>query len=207
MTRKLGYVLDIGSGHRPHSDATHLCDLYVNYNVERGKSLIIDERPFVCCSIEYLPFKSDAFYFVYACHILEHVANPSRAIDELVRTSSAGYIETPTAFSEYFYGWPFHRWTVNFKSNRFIFKSKQYSQSLINTNMLYNRNFAMKALHHLSDLIFGLHYLRVIWGHKGKDIFVRRIVVRNPKTCLCLYRQHNLLLVSQLSRYLKEIFQ
>ena len=112
-------VLDVGSGHRPHEDATHLVDLLPEDNTERGNSMKILGRPLVLATVEKLPFKDKTFDYVYACHVLEHAINPASACAELMRVSRAGYIETPSPFYEQGYnyprpdrGWSFHRWFV-----------------------------------------------------------------------------------------------
>ena len=64
-------ILDVASGGRPHAAATHLCDA-LEENLERGSDLKHDQRPFVYADIEQLPFKTGAFGFVYAVHVLEH---------------------------------------------------------------------------------------------------------------------------------------
>ena len=56
-------ILDIGSGHHPRVDATHLCDLYVKSNKERGGPLLINDRSFIRCDIQHLPFKENQLCF------------------------------------------------------------------------------------------------------------------------------------------------
>ncbi len=112
-------VLDVGSGHRPHEDATHLVDLLPDNDAERGRPLRRHGRPLIAATLEALPFKDHAFDFIYACHVLEHMRDPAVACRELMRVGRAGYIETPSPFFEQGYnfpdadrGWPFHRWFV-----------------------------------------------------------------------------------------------
>lgn len=112
-------VLDVGSGHRPHDDATHLVDLLPEDNAERGKPLRMLGRPLLHATVEALPFKDKTFDYVYACHVVEHTTNPAAACRELMRVARAGYIEAPSPFYEQGYnyprpdrGWSFHRWFV-----------------------------------------------------------------------------------------------
>ena len=56
---------------------------------------------------------------MYASHVLEHASDPAAGCQELMRVGRAGYIETPSPFSEQGYnyprpdrGWSFHRWFV-----------------------------------------------------------------------------------------------
>ena len=126
-------VLDVGSGHRPHKDATHLVDLFPEDNTERGKPIKRHGRPLVAGTLEALPFKDQTFDFVYACHVLEHVRDPATACRELMRVGRSGYIETPSPFCEQGYnfpdpfkrGWSFHRWFVFLDSEQtLIFEPK-----------------------------------------------------------------------------------
>ncbi len=112
-------VLDVGSGHRPHRDATHLLDLLPEDDSERGKPIKRLGRPLILGTVESLPFKDKTFDYVYASHVLEHTRDPAAACHELMRIGRAGYIETPSPFFEQGYnypnsdrGWSFHRWFV-----------------------------------------------------------------------------------------------
>lgn len=113
-------ILDIGSGHRPHRDATHLLELYLTDDTERGKRLKVLGKALIQGNVEALPFKDKSFDYAYTCHVLEHVTNPERACAEVMRVARAGYIETPDPFYEQGYnypsieqrGWSYHRWFV-----------------------------------------------------------------------------------------------
>jgi hypothetical protein len=112
-------VLDVGSGHRPHKDSTHLLDLLPEDDSERGKPIKTLGRPLMLGNIEALPFQDKTFDYIYASHVLEHTCDPAAACHELMRVGRAGYIETPSPFYEQGYnyprpdrGWPFHRWFV-----------------------------------------------------------------------------------------------
>ncbi len=125
-------VLDVGSGHRPHDDATHLLDLLPEDDRERGKPIKLLGRPLVRGTIEAMPFKDASFDYVYACHVLEHTRDPALACAELQRVGKAGYIETPSPFYEQGYnypradrGWSFHRWFVWVRDGRtLVFEPK-----------------------------------------------------------------------------------
>jgi len=112
-------ILDVGSGHRPHEDATHLLDLLPEDDSERGKPIKRLGRPLILGTVVSMPFKDKTFDYVYASHVLEHTRDPAAACQELMRVGRAGYIETPSPFYEQGYnyphperGWSFHRWFV-----------------------------------------------------------------------------------------------
>lgn len=118
-------VLDIGSGHYPFPLATHLADFYEDKTIHRAGLLVKDKRPFFGCSVEKMPFKDKEFDFVYCSHVLEHVENPSKACDELMRVAKRGYIETPTKINDIMFGYTgiknHHKWHINFVGNTLIF--------------------------------------------------------------------------------------
>ena len=152
-------VLDIGSGHRPHPDATHLVDLYLKDDTERGKKLKRLGKYLIQANIETLPFKDKVFEYIYASHVLEHTSDPAEACRELMRVGMAGYIETPDPFYEQGYGypknergWSFHRWYVWLAADRtLIFERKTAETADIYCDCRY-AGFVHKIYEKLSDL-------------------------------------------------------
>lgn len=118
-------VLDIGSGAYPFPYATHLADLYEGETTHRAEALVRDNRPFQGCDIENLPYKDKEFNFVYCSHVLEHVADPARACEEIMRIGKRGYIETPTRVSDIMLNFTklkdHHKWHINLLGNTLIF--------------------------------------------------------------------------------------
>ena len=73
-------TLDIGCGTRPlHGNNIIHADIQRLNHVE------------IICDIQNLPFKSKSLSVIYASHVLEHVQNPVRALNELKRVTS-GFI-------------------------------------------------------------------------------------------------------------------
>jgi SAM-dependent methyltransferase len=118
-------VLDIGSGAYPFPYATHLADLYEEGTTHRAEPLVKTDLPFRTCDIERLPYKDKEFDFVYCSHVLEHVKDPARACEELMRVGARGYIETPTRLSDIMLNFirlkEHHRWHVNLLGNTLVF--------------------------------------------------------------------------------------
>lgn len=109
---KNGLVLDVGSGHRPHPRADVLCDKYLLDNSERGESVVID-RPFVVGDVQCLPFRTGAFDYIIARHVLEHLDNPITFFREIQRVGTGGYIETPSLIWEYLHpSREHHKWVL-----------------------------------------------------------------------------------------------
>jgi SAM-dependent methyltransferase len=118
-------VLDIGSGAYPFPYATHLADLYEGGTTHRTEPLVRTDLPFEVCDIERLPYKDQEFEFVYCSHVLEHVKDPARACEEIMRVGRRGYIETPTRASDIMLNFirlqEHHRWHINLLGNTLIF--------------------------------------------------------------------------------------
>jgi SAM-dependent methyltransferase len=173
-------VLEIGSGNRPRSQSTVLCDRYLEDDVHRGvgKTLVLDSRPFVVADGQSLPFKDKSFDYVIVSHVLEHVDDPHRFVGELMRVALAGYIETPSELGEKIFGWAFHRWIVRVDGQRLVLRPR-LEDSPFGTYFhdLYARDlvFAEFVDSHYSDF-----YVQYEWRDRilltveeGKDTAVR----------------------------------
>lgn len=92
-------VLDVGSGNNPFPFATHLADIALTddrYGRAGAPFKTIDGRKVYECNIESMPFDDGEFDLVFCSHVLEHVLDPARACEEIMRVGKRGYIETPT---------------------------------------------------------------------------------------------------------------
>lgn len=119
-------VLDIGSGGYPFPLATDLVDLYEHDTSHRpGERLVADGRRFHVANVEKLPFIDHEFDFVYCSHVLEHVADPAAACEEIMRTGRRGFIETPTRLSDIMLNFTrlkdHHKWHINMLGNTLVF--------------------------------------------------------------------------------------
>jgi len=118
-------VLDVGSGSYPFPLATHLVDLYLNDNFHRGgEKLATDNRKVIRASVENLPFRDREFDFVYCSHLLEHVDNPAKACEEIMRVGKRGYIETPTRLSDTMFNFTkikHHKWYIEVLADKLLF--------------------------------------------------------------------------------------
>jgi len=120
-------VSDIGSGHIPFPNATHLADIALtdnSYGRAGAPFKYIDGKPVFECDVENLPFRDKEFDFVYCSHVLEHTINPEKACDELMRVAKRGYIETPTPAKDIWLNSTKisnHKWAVENINNKLIF--------------------------------------------------------------------------------------
>lgn len=119
-------VLEIGSGDDPHPRADIICDRYLNDNRQRaGEFPIVIDRPFVICDGYNLPFKNKSFDYVICSHLLEHLKNPLKFVQEVMRVGKAGYFETPSILAERLFGWDFHSWFVSLEKEVLILTKKE----------------------------------------------------------------------------------
>jgi SAM-dependent methyltransferase len=88
-------VLDIGSGPVPFHRATVLCERFLGPTGHRRGDVRTGGLPMVVADIHQLPFRDQAFDFVYCAHVLEHVVDPVLACREMMRIGRRGYLETP----------------------------------------------------------------------------------------------------------------
>lgn len=119
-------VLDVGSGHNPHPRANIILDKYIKDNKERSEQpiKIRHGQQFVECDACSTPFQDKEFDYIIASHITEHINEPGKFCEELMRIGKRGYIETPSKFTEMILGEIFHKWYVCKKNDALIFEKK-----------------------------------------------------------------------------------
>lgn len=126
-------VLDLGSGPNPVAGATAAVDLFLGADQRsHGAGGAIDPAALAARGIRFvnqsidepLPFAKGEFGFVYSSHVIEHVANPGRACDEMMRVGTAGLVRCPSAMAEYMYGREYHRWLVLQRGGTLLFAEK-----------------------------------------------------------------------------------
>ena len=124
-------VLDIGSGHNPYEKADVLCERYLE-DVERTGHVKIDARPFVIATLEFLPFKDRSFDLVTCSHVLEHVDNPLRALEEIKRVGKSAYVVTQSWIGENFmYRRRYHKSIVMSSFGKvYVIHNKYFSRKL-----------------------------------------------------------------------------
>lgn len=91
-------VIEVGSGGNPHPASDILAEKFIDSS-HRLKAIRID-RQIVLADACKMPFRTGAFDYSIAFHVLEHVTDPAAFIGEMTRISKAGYIETPNLLYE-----------------------------------------------------------------------------------------------------------
>jgi ubiquinone/menaquinone biosynthesis C-methylase UbiE len=128
-------VLEVGSGGSPMVRSNILVDKYINNDSNRELCITID-RPLICAEIENLPFKDGSFDFVYASHVLEHIAKIEEAIAEFVRVGKTGVVIVPGEIFERAWDKGTHRWIINKNDEKLIFREKCACTRLKQGNVL-----------------------------------------------------------------------
>ncbi|PWJ38512.1 class I SAM-dependent methyltransferase [Sediminitomix flava] len=104
-------VLEIGGGHNPHPRANVIVDKYDDDNTHRSGNLYLGKgQEFIKADGESLPFEDKEFDYVICCHVLEHVPNPIKFLNEMIRVSKRGYIEIPSLMGEFLVPKYSHEW-------------------------------------------------------------------------------------------------
>jgi SAM-dependent methyltransferase len=95
-------ILEVGGGHDPFEGVTHAVDKYPQDNTQRGGDYALPSgAKFFLGDLESLPFPAgEKFDFIYASHVFEHVLDPQKAVAEVNRVATRGYIETPSPLRE-----------------------------------------------------------------------------------------------------------
>ncbi len=185
-------VLDIGSGNMPLQLATHLADITTDNNTY-GRAGVpfkyVDGKPVFECNIEELPFEDKEFDFVYCSHVLEHIINPKKACDELIRIAKRGYIETPTRAKDLWLNTTEisnHKWAVELENDILVFNEYKAEEIKgLGCNILLEMHYAPQTIREkaFSALIYlkpKLFNTMLLW----KDSFEYRIrrVTRQQET-------------------------
>ena len=131
-------ILDIGCGFNPNKYATTICDVL---NLKEHYS----DKKFVKLNDDNLPFADKEFDFVVASHVLEHVENPTKFLNEITRVANQGYIEVPTKLEDnlVFENKTAHLWHLNFDDvNQVLNISKkvQYFEPILTVSTIKKLN-------------------------------------------------------------------
>lgn len=84
-------VLDVGCGIRPRGDVN--LDRFMNettIHISRPKPMFINGKTMrnpVKADAQYLPFRPRVFDEVFSDNVVEHLDNPSQAVEEMIRVS------------------------------------------------------------------------------------------------------------------------
>lgn len=121
-------VLEVGGGFFPFARADVITDLTFSdaSNRNGAEMMFRADKTYVECPAEALPFEDRTFDFVFCAHVLEHVADPERAMREMARVAPRGFVEVPSAMSDYVSGNPTHRWLITLEDDTLVFRPRNF---------------------------------------------------------------------------------
>ncbi len=158
-------VLDVGSGGNPYPRANVLLDAYED-TFERYHLKLVKDRPLVFGMAENMPFKDKAFDFVIASHVLEHVSDPAKFLNEMMRVGKSGYIETPDALIERLIPFRFHRLEVTDHQGQLIIYKKPSWRPHSEMVDLFERKMKNRRFIQLMKSHPAPFYTRYYWTEK-----------------------------------------
>lgn len=200
-------VLDIGSGDKPFWRSDIIIDKYINDDQQRHSGAMqYDKRKvFLQADVENLPFKNKVFDFAFCSHLLEHVENPDKAIDEIIRVSKRGYIEVPNGIVDLFKPFPPHLWFCNYKDGILFFRQKEKENNFLMeiTQQFGNKFFDNAITQYFFAKNFKSIFITIYWNNILKYKVER---VRNPYKYVYKEELHKKTFFTKISFFLYKIF-
>lgn len=120
-------VVDVGGGSNPLKRANIVVDLFPDQTLHRtGKLHLYEHQKFIKADIEDLSevFTDKSIDFLFTQQTLEHVNDPARACEEIMRVAKRGFIDVPRVTTELHMGSPEHKWYIDLIDNVLIFRKK-----------------------------------------------------------------------------------
>lgn len=121
--KKGDLVLEIGSGGSPWIRSNILVEKYLHDDSQRELNATKD-RPLVCADIIDLPFKKDSFDFIYASHVVEHLDDIVKGLNEIAYVGKKWVIIVPGEIFERIWDKHSHRWIITEEENTLVFREK-----------------------------------------------------------------------------------
>ncbi|MDM8537807.1 class I SAM-dependent methyltransferase [Desulfobacterales bacterium HSG17] len=151
-------VLDIGGGHNPFGFADVVVDIdFFSGHHRDGNQIILDHanHEYIQADIANLPFSDKSFDFIICVQVLEHVDDPAKACEEIMRVAHRGFIETPRKWTEFYAGHPTHKWLIDDTDDVLSFEPVTFNNSPF-------MNFALPPLWDSAELKKYLDFYRNI---------------------------------------------
>ena len=112
------FVIDVGGGHRPFWRADLVLEKYpFDQNLHRDQPMRFPRVPVIKADALAMPIQNSGCDLVFASHIIEHLPDPKRFLDEIKRCSPWVYLEFPSRNRELMLSWSFHQWLVEAHGN------------------------------------------------------------------------------------------
>lgn len=158
-------VLDVGCGDTI-SKMFRMESVNVTY-VDKNKPKDYNGNHFFQLDLEIqkLPFDDNMFDFVICAHILEHLRNPFRVVAEINRVGRAGYVGSPSIFTEVFWNWSEHKWLIIPVDDMLYFIWKKQNLATSFGDFFHNacaKNYNFNRMR-MEERNLQLMYTRFIW--------------------------------------------
>ena len=114
------FIVEIGAGHIPFRHTRLILDKYPFENIERWSD-IKKIAPVIKADAIKIPIKDKGCDLLFASHVIEHVHDPKKFLEEAKRCSKFVYLEFPRLPRELMFAWGFHRWVIEIEDTRLIF--------------------------------------------------------------------------------------
>jgi hypothetical protein len=114
------FVVEIGSGPTPFRRTRLIFDKYPFENHERHGD-ILNVAPVIKADAIKLPLADKSCDLLFVSHVLEHIEQAERFLQEAKRCAKRVYFEFPTRVRELMYGWSFHKWLIQIEDGKLVF--------------------------------------------------------------------------------------
>jgi SAM-dependent methyltransferase len=114
------FVVEIGAGHNPFHATDLIIDKYPFDNFHRFDDILCT-APVIKADAIKLPLAPKGCDLLFASHLIEHLAEPAKFINEVKRCSKRVYLEFPSVTRELMYAWSFHEWLIEVKDRHLVF--------------------------------------------------------------------------------------
>jgi len=121
------FVVEVGAGTIPFHRTRLILDKYPFDDVERSGP-IAGSVPVIQADAVRLPLKRGACDVLFCSHVIEHLEEPGRFLEEARRCASRLYLEFPRARRELMYAWRYHRWLVEVEGSTLVFHENDVPQ-------------------------------------------------------------------------------
>ena len=122
-------VIEIGGGANPCQRSNVITNYQQEENQRDAPIKPVPGARMLECDVQDMrkEFSDKEFDYSLCVQVLEHVDDPKKDCDEIIRISNRGYIETPNILCEQLIGWEFHKWFVKVDEknpNKLVFMKK-----------------------------------------------------------------------------------
>jgi SAM-dependent methyltransferase len=140
------FVVEVGSGPDPYPHTDLILEKYPFDNTERWGS-VKQIAPIVQADAIEMPLKDQTCDALFVSHVLEHIDQPARFLEEAKRVAKKVYLEFPTFYRELMYAWSFHKWVIEIQDDTLICYSNDIPQMF---GDYFHRNYDL-LLHYWSE--------------------------------------------------------